>query len=88
LIPHVIDAVALNYYEEFDAIFSNAALRWIRQADEMIAVFIALRGQVDASLQSAVDSGASRRADAPNPGRSTAKRHARSLSASQIELNA
>ena len=41
---HVIDAVALPYREEFDAVFSNAVLHWIKQADEMIGgVYRALR---------------------------------------------
>ena len=34
---HVVDAVALPYCEEFDAVFSNAVLHWIKRADEMIA---------------------------------------------------
>ena len=34
---HVVDAVALPYREEFDAVFSNAVLHWIKQADGMIA---------------------------------------------------
>ena len=34
---HVVDAVTLPYREEFDAVFSNAVLHWIRRADEMIA---------------------------------------------------
>lgn len=34
---HVVDAVALPYCEEFDAVFSNAALHWINRADETIA---------------------------------------------------
>jgi trans-aconitate methyltransferase len=37
LSAHVIDAVALPYREEFDAVFSNAVLHWIKRADEMIA---------------------------------------------------
>jgi len=41
---HVIDAVALPYREEFDAVFSNAVLHWIKRADEMIAgVYRSLR---------------------------------------------
>lgn len=34
---HVVDAVALPYCEEFDAVFSNAVLHWIKRADETIA---------------------------------------------------
>jgi trans-aconitate methyltransferase len=34
---HVVDAAALPYREEFDAVFSNAVLHWIKRADEMIA---------------------------------------------------
>jgi SAM-dependent methyltransferase len=34
---HVIDAGALPYDNEFDAVFSNAVLHWIRQADVMMA---------------------------------------------------
>ena len=37
LAAHVVDAVALPYREEFDAVFSNAVLHWIKRADEMIA---------------------------------------------------
>jgi len=37
LVAHVADAVALPYREEFDAVFSNAVLHWIKRADEMIA---------------------------------------------------
>src|SRR5262245_47693422 len=37
LTAHVVDAVALPYHEEFDAVFSNAVLHWIKQADKMIA---------------------------------------------------
>ena len=37
LVAHVIDAVALPYREEFDAVFSNAMLHWIKRAEEMIA---------------------------------------------------
>jgi len=37
LVAHVVDAVALPYREEFDAVFSNAVLHWIKRADEMIA---------------------------------------------------
>jgi trans-aconitate methyltransferase len=41
---HVVDAVALPYREEFDAVFSNAVLHWINRADEMIAgVYRSLR---------------------------------------------
>jgi trans-aconitate methyltransferase len=41
---HVIDAVALPYREEFDAVFSNAVLHWIKRADETIAgVYRSLR---------------------------------------------
>jgi trans-aconitate methyltransferase len=41
---HVIDAVSLPYHEEFDAVFSNAVLHWIKRADEMIAgVYRSLR---------------------------------------------
>jgi trans-aconitate methyltransferase len=34
---HVMDAEALPFREEFDAVFSNAVLHWIRRADPMIA---------------------------------------------------
>jgi trans-aconitate methyltransferase len=34
---HVADGAALNFSEEFDAVFSNAALHWIRDADAVIA---------------------------------------------------
>jgi trans-aconitate methyltransferase len=34
---HVIDAEALPFREEFDAVFSNAVLHWIKRADRMIA---------------------------------------------------
>jgi len=34
---YVVDAVDLPYREEFDAVFSNAVLHWIRRADEMMA---------------------------------------------------
>jgi len=34
---HLIDAVALPFHDEFDAVFSNAVLHWIKRADEMIA---------------------------------------------------
>lgn len=37
LAAFVVDAVALPYREEFDAVFSNAVLHWIKQADEMLA---------------------------------------------------
>ena len=37
LAAHVVDAVALPYREEFDAVFSNAVLHWIKRPDEMIA---------------------------------------------------
>ncbi len=37
LTADVVDAVALPYREEFDAVFSNAVLHWIKQADKMIA---------------------------------------------------
>jgi trans-aconitate methyltransferase len=44
LAAHVIDAVSLPYNGEFDAVFSNAVLHWIKQADEMIAgVYRSLR---------------------------------------------
>ena len=44
LAAYVVDAVALPYREEFDAVFSNAVLHWIKQADEMMAgVYRALR---------------------------------------------
>src|SRR5215472_14824226 len=44
LIAHVVDAVALPYREEFDAVFSNAVLHWIKRADETIAgVYRSLR---------------------------------------------
>ena len=33
---YVIDAEELPYLEEFDAVFSNAVLHWIRRADMMI----------------------------------------------------
>ena len=33
----VIEAEALPFREEFDAVFSNAVLHWIKQADRMIA---------------------------------------------------
>lgn len=40
----VIDAQALPFQEEFDAVFSNAVLHWIRQPDAMIrGVYRALR---------------------------------------------
>jgi trans-aconitate methyltransferase len=34
---HVMDAEALPFRDEFDAVFSNAVLHWIRRADPMIA---------------------------------------------------
>jgi len=37
LVAYVVDAVALPYCEEFDAVFSNAVLHWIKRADEMLA---------------------------------------------------
>jgi SAM-dependent methyltransferase len=37
LAAYVVDAVALPFSDEFDAVFSNAVLHWIKQADEMIA---------------------------------------------------
>jgi trans-aconitate methyltransferase len=37
LVAHVVDAVKLPFHEEFDAVFSNAVLHWIKRADEMIA---------------------------------------------------
>lgn len=44
LAAHLADAVSLPYREEFDAVFSNAVLHWIKRADEMIAgVYRALR---------------------------------------------
>jgi len=44
LVAHVVDAVTLPYREEFDAVFSNAVLHWIKRADEMIAgVYRSLR---------------------------------------------
>ena len=40
----VVDAQALDYSAEFDAVFSNAALHWMHDADAVIAgVFRALR---------------------------------------------
>jgi SAM-dependent methyltransferase len=40
----VMDAEALPFQEEFDAVFSNAVLHWIRHADPMIAaVYRSLR---------------------------------------------
>jgi trans-aconitate methyltransferase len=40
----VMDAVELPFNEEFDAVFSNAVLHWIKRADVMIAgVFRALK---------------------------------------------
>ena len=44
LTAHVVDAVTLPYREEFDAVFSNAVLHWIKKADEVIAgVYRSLR---------------------------------------------
>src|SRR5215475_11488239 len=44
VVADVVDAVALPYLEEFDAVFSNAVLHWIKQADETIAgVYRSLR---------------------------------------------
>jgi len=41
---HVMDAEALMFREEFDAVFSNAVLHWIPRADPMLAgVYRALR---------------------------------------------
>jgi trans-aconitate methyltransferase len=41
---HVIDAEALPFREEFDAVFSNAVLHWIKRADPMMAgVYRSLR---------------------------------------------
>jgi trans-aconitate methyltransferase len=41
---HVMSAEALPFGEEFDAVFSNAALHWIKHADPMIAgVFRSLK---------------------------------------------
>jgi trans-aconitate methyltransferase len=34
---HVISGEELQYKEEFDAVFSNAVLHWIRRADVMLA---------------------------------------------------
>jgi SAM-dependent methyltransferase len=34
---HVVDAESLPFEEEFDAVFSNAVLHWIKRADPMIA---------------------------------------------------
>jgi len=34
---HVMSAEALRFSEEFDAVFSNAVLHWIKDADRMIA---------------------------------------------------
>jgi SAM-dependent methyltransferase len=40
----VMDATAMTLYQEFDAVFSNAVLHWITDADKLIAkVFDALR---------------------------------------------
>jgi trans-aconitate methyltransferase len=41
---HVLDAEALPFREEFDAVFSNAVLHWIKRADPMMAgVYRALK---------------------------------------------
>lgn len=41
---HVMDAETMAFREEFDAVFSNAVLHWIRRADPMLAaVYRALR---------------------------------------------
>jgi trans-aconitate methyltransferase len=41
---HVMHAEELSFEEEFDAVFSNAVLHWIKQADAMISsVYRALR---------------------------------------------
>ena len=41
---HVMSAEALPFHEEFDAVFSNAVLHWIKRADPMIAgVYRSLR---------------------------------------------
>lgn len=37
----VLDATQLSYYEEFDAVFSNAVLHWIKDADRVIAGVLA-----------------------------------------------
>jgi trans-aconitate methyltransferase len=34
---HVMSAEALTFWEEFDAVFSNAVLHWIKHTDPMIA---------------------------------------------------
>jgi len=34
---HVMDAAALTFEAEFDAVFSNAVLHWVKQADDVIA---------------------------------------------------
>lgn len=34
---HVVDAHALTFHHEFDAVFSNAALHWMPRPDEVIA---------------------------------------------------
>ena len=40
----VLDATAMSFSEEFDAVFSNAVLHWIKDADEVIGrVFTALK---------------------------------------------
>jgi trans-aconitate methyltransferase len=41
---HVMNAEALPFREEFDAVFSNAVLHWVKRADPMIAaVYCSLR---------------------------------------------
>lgn len=41
---HVVDGEALEFADEFDAVFSNAALHWMRRADRVIdGVWRALR---------------------------------------------
>jgi trans-aconitate methyltransferase len=41
---HVVDGHALAFREEFDAVFSNAALHWLTRPDEVIAgVYAALK---------------------------------------------
>src|SRR6185436_20235899 len=41
---HVVDGHALAFREEFDAVFSNAALHWLTRPDEVIAgVYTALK---------------------------------------------
>jgi len=34
---HVMDGQALTFHDEFDAVFSNAALHWMKRADDVIA---------------------------------------------------